>query len=99
MVLTSLPIIIKSVVLPVSTQYEHNYSIDGGRFCNVVTTGNNLEFVESGVKAVTSLKVVMYNIVIKQNVPRAWFRHGRRNGAVYPWSDYVAGKYFYTGTG
>jgi len=48
----------------VNTQYENNYSIDGSRSCNVVTTGNNLEFVEAGVKAMTSLKVVMYDIVI-----------------------------------
>ena len=37
-----------------STQYENNYSIDGSRSCNVVTTGNNLEFGEVGVKALTS---------------------------------------------
>ena len=58
-------------LIAVSTQCENNYSIDGSRSCDEVTTGNNLEFVEAGVKAMTSLKVVMYNIVIKQNVTRA----------------------------
>ena len=37
-----------------SMQYENNYPIDGSCFCNGVTTGNNLEFVEAGVKAMTS---------------------------------------------
>ena len=35
-------------------QYQNNYLIDVSRSCNVVTTGNNLEFVEVGVKAMTS---------------------------------------------
>ena len=52
------------------TQYGHNYLLDGSRSGNGVTTGNNLEFVEAGVKAMTS-GPGGYDVVIKRNATRA----------------------------
>ena len=52
------------------TQYGHNYLLDGSRSGNGVTTGNNLEFVEAGVKAMTS-GPGGYDVVIKRNASRA----------------------------
>ena len=37
-----------------STQYGHNYLLDGSRAGNGVTTGDNLEFIDAGVKANSS---------------------------------------------
>ena len=37
-----------------NTQYGHNYLLDGSRAGNGVTTGDNLEFIDAGVKANSS---------------------------------------------
>jgi len=53
-----------------STQYGHNYLLDGSRAGNGVTTGANLEFVEGGTEAHSS-SVGGYDIEINNAAPRA----------------------------
>jgi len=53
-----------------STQYGHNYLLDGSRSGNGVTTGANLEFVDAGAQAHSS-GTGGYNIVIKQAAARS----------------------------
>jgi len=54
-----------------STQYGQNYLLDGSRSGNGLTIGNNLEFVEAGVKA-SSSGTGGYDIVIKQAATRSF---------------------------
>jgi len=53
-----------------STQYGHNYLLDGSRAGNGVTTGANLEFVEGGTEAHSS-SVGGYDIKINNAATRA----------------------------
>jgi len=53
-----------------STQYGHNYLLDGSRSGNGVTTGANLEFVDAGAEAHSS-GTGGYNVVIKQAAARS----------------------------
>ena len=53
-----------------STQYGHNYLLDGSRAGNGVTTGKNLEFVDAGSKAHSS-GVGGYAVTIEQEATRA----------------------------
>jgi len=53
-----------------STQYGHNYLLDGSRAGNGVTTGANLEFVEGGTEAHSS-SVGGYDIEINNAATRA----------------------------
>jgi len=53
-----------------STQYGHNYLLDGSRSGNGVTTGAKLEFVDAGSEAHSS-GTGGYNIVIKQAATRS----------------------------
>jgi len=53
-----------------STQYGHNYLLDGSRAGNGVTTGDHLEFVEGGTEAHSS-NVGGYNIKINNAATRA----------------------------
>ena len=54
-----------------STQYGQNYLLDGSRSGNGLTIGNDLEFVEAGVKA-SSSGTGGYDIVIKQAATRSF---------------------------
>ncbi|RTZ80851.1 MAG: flagellin [SAR324 cluster bacterium] len=54
-----------------STQYGQNYLLDGSRSGNGLTIGNNLEFVEAGVKA-SSSGTGGYDIVIKHAATRSF---------------------------
>jgi len=53
-----------------STQYGHNYLLDGSRAGNGVTTGDHLEFVEGGTEAHSS-SVGGYDIKINNAATRA----------------------------
>jgi len=53
-----------------STQYGHNYLLDGSRAGNGVTTGDDLEFVDGGTEAHSS-GVAGYNININNAATRA----------------------------
>ena len=53
-----------------STQYGHNYLLDGSRAGNGVTTGANLQFVEGGTEAHSS-SVGGYDIEINNAATRA----------------------------
>ena len=53
-----------------STQYGHNYLLDGSRAGNGVTTGDNLEFIDAGVKA-NSSGAGGYTVNIQQAATRS----------------------------
>ena len=53
-----------------STQYGHNYLLDGSRSGNGVTTGANLEFVDAGSEAHSS-GTGGYSVTIKQAAARS----------------------------
>ena len=53
-----------------STQYGHNYLLDGSRAGNGVTTGKNLEFVNASSKAASS-GLGGYEVIIEQEATRA----------------------------